>query len=112
MTEKNKKTNYSQLREKVRNAVVSFFSSCGESREFVFGNIQITFDRDSKLFESTINIKKKIYGKWELLDYVDMEGYWNCNPWIMISEPWVCDLIKDITDLVVIHYEDEKIKGW
>ena len=107
------KQNYSktEVRTWVQETVKNIFK--GEIEESIKSNIKITFDYDDEdgFWASTIVVRQWLNGKWEICDYFFFYSYYG-NYWELVTKPWVCDLIKDITDLVVIHYEDEKIKGW
>lgn len=103
-----------EIRNQVRYAVENVFTMCEEQNEMTINNIIIRFDRADK-FEDFINswieVRKYIYGKPELLETFYVQKYAG-NYWELITEPWVCDLINDITDLVMKHIEEPKKRGW
>lgn len=103
-----------EIRNQVRYAIETVFTWCEEKSEMNINNIIIKFDRADKFedfISSWIDVRKFINGKPELLKTFYVEDYAG-NYWEMITEPWVCDMINDITDLVMEHIEEPKKKEW
>ena len=103
-----------EIRNQVRYAVENLLTWPSEIKEMTINNILIKFDRvegEEDLLESWIEVRKFLYGKYELLENFYIQKYAG-NYWDMITEPWVCTMINDITELVEKHIEEPKKKGW
>lgn len=103
------------VRNQVRDAIQTFFKwSGGVSDNVEINNMLIHLDVIDNEFWSdntTIDIKKMVNGKYELIESIFIHRYW-LNYWNLVTEPWVCDLVNDITDIVMKHIEEPKKKGW
>lgn len=102
-----------EIREQVRYAVEQFFtfSLNKEMHVTTIFNMCLEFNWDDNLTESDIEVRKRIYGKYELIKTFYI-GEYAGNDWELVTQPWVCDLINDLTDCVMMHVEEPKEKGW
>lgn len=97
------------MRNYVQNAVKSFLE--GQIKETILSNIILVFDPYDQFENANVYVKKMVYGKPALIETFSLDNYYK-NFWEMVSEPWTCDLVTDITNLVEQHYEEPKRKGW
>lgn len=97
------------IRNQVQNAVKTFLQ--GEIKETMIQNIILEFDNFDRMDNSAIYVKKFIYGKPTLIQTFYLCMYYD-NFWEMVSEPWTCDMVTDITNFVADHIEEPKRKGW
>ena len=83
----------------------------GETEESIKSNIKITFDYDDEdgFWASDICVRQWLNGKWEIIDYFYFYSYYG-NYWELVVQPWVCDMVGDITDEVMkfIHQPKKK----
>lgn len=104
-----------EIRNKVRDAVKTMFEHSLERTEVSIYNITLKFDycddERGNLSESWVDVKKDVYGKASTLKTFYVQEYAG-NDWNLVAEPWVCDFINDITDLVMKHIETPKQRGW
>lgn len=109
-----------ELRNQVRNAVETMLTF-GETKVIIINNLMLWINGFNKieeddcihqdLFGVDFELRKEINGKMELMDRFWVQKYAK-NHWGMITEPWVCDLITDITSSVEKHIEEPKKRGW
>ena len=91
-----------EIRNFVHTTVENFFY--GEITKSQLGNITLTWDRLGGTMDATVYVQKPVYGKLQYIGVFDIPRYYN-NDWEMVSQPWVCDLITDITNCVTEHLE-------
>ena len=102
-----------EIRNQVRDAVQTFLE-WSTSYDIVINNMLLHLDvTDNNIWtdNTTIYIRKIINGKYELIDTIYLHKYW-ANNWKLVTDPWVCDLVNDITDIVMKHIEEPKKKEW
>ena len=103
--------NYSktEVRTWVQETVKNIFK--GETEESIKSNIKITFDYDDEdgFWASDICVRQWLNGKWEIIDYFYFYSYYG-NYWELVVQPWVCDMVGDITNEVMkfIHQPKKK----
>ena len=103
--------NYSktEVRTWVQETVKNIFK--GETEESIKSNIKITFDYDEEdgFWASDICVRQWLNGKWEIIDYFYFYSYYG-NYWELVVQPWVCDMVGDITNEVMkfIHQPKKK----
>lgn len=105
--------NYSktEVRTWVQETVENIFK--GEIKDSIKSNIKITFEYDDEdgFWASDICVRQWLNGKWELCEYFYFTSYY-ANYWSMVTDPWVCDMINDITDKVMKFIYKPKKMGW
>lgn len=99
------------VRNWVHDSVESFFK--GEETLCEKYNIRIVFDYDDDdgFWGSEICVRQKVYGKWEICKIFKFQSYY-ANYWVLATDPWVCDMITDITKEVMKFIEEPKKKEW
>ena len=102
-----------EIRKQVRYAVEQFFtfSLNKEMHNVTIYNVHLDFNWDDNLTQSDIDVRKLVYDKFELIKTFYI-GEYAGNDWDLVTQPWVCDLINDLTDCVMMHVEKPKQKGW
>ena len=104
-----------EIRNQVRSAVQTMFENSLERTTLTIYNITIKFDfcdeDKGNLSESWVEVTKNHIKQKCILGTFYIQKY-ACNDWELIVEPWVCDFINDITDLVMLHIEEPKKMGW
>ena len=102
-----------ELRNKVREVVKTMFEHSLERTTITIQNVTFKFDYcdDDRcnLSESWIEVSKNYAKQKCILENFYVQKYAG-NDWDLIAEPWVCDMINDITDLVMEHIEEPKKK--
>ena len=105
--------NYSktEVRTWVQETVKNIFK--GETEESIKSNIKITFDYDDEdgFWASDICVRQWLNGKWEIIDYFYFYSYYG-NYWELVVQPWVCDMVGDITNEVMKFIHQPKKKEW
>lgn len=105
--------NYSkqELRTWVQETVENIFK--GEIKESIKSNVKITFEYDDEdgFWASDICVRQWLNGKWELCEYFYFTSYYS-NYWTLVTDPWVCDMINDITDEVAKFIHKPRKMGW
>ena len=96
-----------EVRSWVQNSIKNFFQ--GELKENVLNNIILIYDCEDG--EPTVYVKQWLNGKWELIEWFETKKYYK-NYWEEITDPWVCDLIGDITEKVLKFIREPKKIGW
>ncbi len=100
-----------EIRNWVQGTVQNIFE--GKITEDVKNNVKIEFwyDDEDGFWESEICVKQWLYGKWELCKYFYFNSYFS-NYWDLVTDPWVCDMVSDITDEVMKFIQEPKKKEW
>ena len=100
-----KKEGRTWVQERVKNMLK------GEIGESVMSKIKIKFDYDDEdgFWASDICVRQWLNGKWEIIDYFYFYSYYG-NYWEWVVQPWVCDMVGDITNEVMkfIHQPKKK----
>ena len=103
--------NYSktEVRTWVQETVKNIFK--GEIKESIKSNVKIEFwyDDEDGFWASDICVRQWLNGKWEIIDYFYFYSYYG-NYWELVVQPWVCDMVGDITNEVMkfIHQPKKK----
>lgn len=101
-----------EIRNQVRSAVKTMFTYSLEKKEVIIYNLELKLDiEDDNLMESSISIKRLLSDDEYPFKWFYIQEYAG-NYWDMVTEPWVCDLINDITECVIKNIEEPKEKGW
>lgn len=84
----------------------------GEIDESIKSNIKMClhYDKHNGMWASEIYIKKMVDGEWKEVSGFRFTGYF-ANYWDMVTDPWVCDMVNDITDVVMKNI-DIRTMGW
>ena len=100
-----------KVRNWVQETVENIFKS--NISEAVNNNVKIIFEYDDEdgFWASDICVRQYLYGKWELCKYFYFNSYYS-NYWTLVTEPWVCDMVSDITTEVMKFIQEPKKKGW
>lgn len=101
----------SDVRSWVSETVMNIFK--GELTESIKSNVKICLDYDDEdgFWGSEIFVYQWLNGKWEICHWFIFQKYY-ANYWKMVTDPWVCDMINDITDEVMKFIHEPKKKGW
>ena len=101
----------SEVRSWVSETVMNIFK--GELTESIKSNIKISLEYDDEdgFWGSEIMVRQKLNGKWEICNWFFFQKYY-ANYWKMVTDPWVCDMINDITDEVMKFIQEPKKMGW
>lgn len=101
------------IRNQVRSAVKTMFECSLERTSITIYNITLKFDfcddEKGNLSESWIEVYKNHLKQKCILGTFYIQKYAG-NDWELVAEPWVCDMVTDITELVMQHIEEPKKK--
>lgn len=99
-----------EIRNWVQETVENIFK--GEIEEAIKHNIKISLDYDDEegFWDSEIFVYHLYNGKWEICNWFYFPRYYNSH-WEMVTQPWVCEMVTDITNVVVRFIEEPKKKG-
>lgn len=87
------------IRRWVRDTIKLFMD--GEKEESTGPDMKICYEENfSNSMHSKIHIKEKVDGKWVIRATFMPSKYFN-GQWDMITIPWICDLVNDISDVVM-----------
>ncbi len=104
-----------EVRNQVRSAVQTMFEHSLERTTITIYNVTLKFDfcdeDKGNLSESWIEVSKYYLKQKCILKNFYVLKYAS-NDWELVTEPWVCDMVNDITELVMKHIEEPKKKGW
>ena len=111
--------NRTEIRKEVRSVLEHWFTEGVEyatvKEHPMGGNILLTIDNTNEnkydLYDSLVLVCKKIDGKWQTVWEKCLCNYFK-NFWEQITEDWLCDLINDMTDAVMLHIEEPKKRGF
>lgn len=100
-----------EVRNWVQETVQNIFE--GKITEGVNNNVKLEFwyDDEDGFWESTITVKQWYNGEWMRCEEFYFYRYFS-NYWTLVTDPWVCDMINDITDEVMKFIQEPKKKGW
>lgn len=99
------------IRNWVQETVENIFK--GEIQEGILHNVKIVLEYDDEggFWDSELCVKQLLYGKWEICNFFKFSRYFK-NYWKMVTDPWVCDMVTDITDVVCKFIREPKKMGW
>ena len=100
-----------EVRTWVQETVENIFK--GEIKESIKSNVKIEFwyDDEDGFWGSTITLKQWLNGKWERCEDFFFTSYF-ANYWDMICQPWICDMINDITFECMKFIHKPRKMGW
>lgn len=100
-----------EVRNWVQETVENIFK--GNITESVKNNVKLIYEYDDEdgFLGSEICLKHWYNGKWEICGFFTFQKYYS-NYWTLVTDPWVCDMVTDITTLVMKFIEEPKKKGW
>lgn len=104
-----------EVRNQVRTAVETMFSHSLERTSVTIYNLTLKFDYCDEdrgnLTESWVEVRKDYFDTNTIIGTFYVQKYVS-NDWDLVVQPWVCDFINDITELVMNHIEEPKKRGW
>ena len=99
-----------EVRNWVQETVENIFK--GHVTEGVKNNVKLELDLDDESFwGSNIILKQWYNGQWMRCEQFFFQKYYS-NYWTMVTDPWVCDMVTDITNEVMKFIQEPKKKSW
>lgn len=79
----------------------------GEDNQLFCKNMRIINFPGDDFWSSEVALQERKDGEWKNCKSFRFTGYFS-NYWNMVTDPWICDMINDITDEAMKYIDETK----